>query len=84
MRTRSGELSVKATDLELLSKALRPLPVGKTEIVDGKTVTHYGFSDKELRYRRRYVDLAVNPEVRRIFERSSKIRRTSGFTARST
>ena len=73
MRTRSAELSVKVADLSLLSKSLRPLPVGKTEQVDGKTVTHYGFTDKEMRYRRRYVDLAVNPEVRRIFELRSRM-----------
>ena len=73
MRTRSSELTVKAASLVLLAKALLPLPVGKTEIVDGKPVVHYGFADKEMRYRRRYVDLAVNPDVRRVFELRSRM-----------
>jgi lysyl-tRNA synthetase class 2 len=73
MRTRSGELSVKAGNYRMLSKALRPLPVGKIERVDGRDVVHMGFADKEMRYRRRYVDLAVNPEVRRVFETRSRI-----------
>jgi lysyl-tRNA synthetase class 2 len=73
MRTRSGELSVKAAGLTMLSKAVRPLPIGKIERVDGEDVVHMGFADKEQRYRRRYVDLAVNPEVRRVFEQRSRI-----------
>ncbi len=68
MRTRAGELTVQASSLRMLSKALRPLPVPKVEVVDGQTVVHHAFADKELRYRRRYVDLAVNTEVRRVFE----------------
>ena len=68
MRTRSEELTVQASRVDLLSKSLRPLPVAKVETIDGKEVVHHGFADKELRYRRRYVDLAVNPEVRRVFD----------------
>ena len=73
MRTRTGELSVKAQSYRILAKALRPLPVGKIERVDDREVVHMGFADKELRYRRRYVDLAVNPEVRRVFMTRSRI-----------
>ena len=61
--TRTGEPSVRVEQLRLLSKALRPLPVVKEK--DGEVFD--AFSDKEQRYRQRYVDLAVNPEVREIF-----------------
>jgi lysyl-tRNA synthetase class 2 len=62
--TRTGEPTVRAESLCLLSKALRPLPVVKEK--DGQVFD--AFSDKEQRYRQRYVDLAVNPDVREIFE----------------
>ena len=62
-RTRSGEPSVRVESLRILSKALRPLPVVKEK--DGQIFD--AFSDKEQRYRQRYVDLAVNPEVRELF-----------------
>jgi len=68
IRTRMGELTIHASSVVMLSKSLRPLPVPKVEVVDGKEVVHFALADKELRYRRRYVDLAVNPEVRRVFE----------------
>jgi lysyl-tRNA synthetase, class II len=68
MRTRAGELTLQAADLTLLAKTLQPLPVPKVEVVDGRQVVHHQFADKELRYRRRYVDLAVNTDVRRVFE----------------
>jgi lysyl-tRNA synthetase class 2 len=61
-RTRTGELTVKAEKLTFLSKALRPLPE-----------KWHGLQDVELRYRQRYLDLIVNPEVRKIFEIRSKI-----------
>ena len=67
--TRSGEASVQAQELRILSKALRPLPVVKEK--DGQTFD--AFSDKEQRYRQRYVDLAVNPEVREIFRVRARI-----------
>ena len=57
MRTRHGELSLAVDDLELLAKALRPLPE-----------KWHGLADVEARYRRRYLDLVVNPESRRVFE----------------
>jgi lysyl-tRNA synthetase class 2 len=68
-RTRTGEATVRAERLTLLSKTLRPLPFGKEEITEeGERVVHSGFADSEARYRQRYTDLAVNPEVREIFE----------------
>ncbi len=67
-RTRRGEITVRVESLELLSKTLRPLPFGKEEVgEDGERVVHSGFSDTAMRYRQRYADLAVNPEVREIF-----------------
>jgi lysyl-tRNA synthetase, class II len=61
-KTMKGELTVHAKNLRLLSKALRPLPE-----------KFHGLSDQEMRYRQRYLDLIVNPEVRELFARRSKI-----------
>jgi len=72
-KTRTGEISVLVETLTLLSKSLRPLPVVKEKIEDGKRVVYDPFSDKELRYRQRYVDLIVNPDVREVFIKRSKI-----------
>ncbi|HEX6631287.1 MAG TPA: OB-fold nucleic acid binding domain-containing protein, partial [Gemmatimonadaceae bacterium] len=66
-RTRMGEVTVRVESVELLAKSLRPLPFGKEEVVDGQTVRHSGFTDPEQRYRQRYADLAVHPEVRESF-----------------
>ncbi|MCL7957180.1 MAG: lysine--tRNA ligase [marine benthic group bacterium] len=66
--TRTGEVTVRADRLTLLSKSLRPLPYGKVEVDEtGERIVHSGFADTESRYRQRYADLAVNPEVREIF-----------------
>ena len=62
MRTRTGELTVLADGLRLLTKALRPLPE-----------KWHGLQDVETRYRRRYLDLMVNPDVRTLFERRARI-----------
>ena len=67
MRTRRGEVTLQVQDFRMLSKALLPLPADKDETVDGEVVRHAQLTDPETRYRRRYVDLAVNPEVREIF-----------------
>ena len=72
-KTRTGEITVVADDVQLISKTLLPLPIVKTEEVDGKTVVHDAFSDVELRYRRRYLDLAVNPEQKDIFIKRAKV-----------
>lgn len=68
-RTQTGEISVHAEELTLLSKALRPLPIVKAK--DDQVFD--GFTDPELRYRRRYVDLIVNEEVKGIFTKRTKI-----------
>lgn len=73
MRTRTGEVTVRVASVELLAKSLRPLPYGKEEVVDGVTVRHSGFTDAEQRYRQRYADLAVHPEVRALFRARSRM-----------
>ncbi len=67
--TKTGEISVKAKELTVLSKSLRPLPIVKEK--DGKV--YDAFTDPEQRYRRRYVDLIVNPQVRDIFIKRTKM-----------
>ncbi len=68
--TQTGEISIYANELTLLTKSLKPLPVVKTSKDDqGNEVTHDAFSDPEMRYRQRYVDLIVNPEVRETFKK---------------
>ena len=68
--TQTGQLSVHAKELTVLSKSLRVLPIVKTD-ADG--TVHDGFSDPELRYRQRYVDLIVNPQVKETFIKRAKI-----------
>jgi lysyl-tRNA synthetase class 2 len=74
-RTRTGEVTVRVDRLEILAKSLRPLPFGKEEEVNGQIVRHSGFADSEQRYRQRYADLAVHPEVRALFTARSKMTR---------
>ena len=73
-KTKTGEISLHVTSMLLLSKTLRPLPIAKeTTDEQGKKVIHDQFVDKELRYRQRYVDLVVNPEIKNVFIKRSKI-----------
>lgn len=72
-RTRAGEVSVRVSAWRLLSKAVSPLPVIKEQEVDGEIVRHAEFSNVEERYRQRYADLAVNPDVREVFRVRAKI-----------
>ena len=65
-RTRTGEVTLHVVELKLLSKSLKPLPIVKT---DEEGNVHDAFTDPELRYRQRYVDLIVNPQVRDIFRK---------------
>ena len=69
-KTQVGEPSINVKELTLLSKSLRPLPVVKKD-ADGNI--HDAFSDPELRYRQRYVDLIVNDKVKETFIKRSKI-----------
>ncbi|MBF8255650.1 MAG: lysS [Anaerolineales bacterium] len=66
-RTRSGETSLHVEQFRMLAKALSPLPAAKEELVEGERVVHHAFANPEARYRERYADLAVNPEVRQVF-----------------
>jgi lysyl-tRNA synthetase class 2 len=80
MRTRSGEISVRVETLDLLAKALSPLPVVKEAEKEGQERRFGGFSDTEERYRQRYADLATNPEVRQTFRiRAETIRALRRF-----
>ncbi|CAA9341539.1 MAG: Lysyl-tRNA synthetase (class II) [uncultured Gemmatimonadetes bacterium] len=74
-RTRTGELSLRVTAFSVLAKAIRPLPLGKEEVdpETGERRVYSGFSDVEARYRQRYADLAVNPEVRDVFVLRSRV-----------
>ncbi|MEX0935515.1 MAG: lysine--tRNA ligase [Gemmatimonadota bacterium] len=77
-RTRTGEITVRATNWTLLSKSLRPLPLGKDEVdpETGERVVHSGFADTRSRLRQRYADLAVHPEVREVFRSRARIVRS--------
>lgn len=74
-RTKSGEVSLRVESFELLAKTLRPLPLGKEEVdaESGERRTYSGFADREQRYRQRYLDLAVNPEVRDVFVARARV-----------
>ena len=80
-KTRTEEISVHVKSLKLLSKSMRPIPIAKESVdEDGNKVIHDQFADKELRYRQRYVDLIVNPEVKEVFkQRSSIVTTIRGF-----
>jgi lysyl-tRNA synthetase class 2 len=72
--TQTGEITIYVTEFKLLSKALRGLPIVKREIDEqGNEKVYDAFENPELRYRRRYVDLIVNPEVRETFRKRAKI-----------
>ena len=68
--TQTGEISLHVTDLKILSKSVKPLPIVKR---DEEGNIYDGFTDPEQRYRQRYVDLTVNPEVKQTFITRSKI-----------
>ena len=72
-RTNAGEITIRAAEVTLLAKSLRPLPRGKTRQTDEGTVTYGALQDTELRYRQRYADLAVNREVRDVFVLRSRV-----------
>ena len=73
-KTQMGETTIHVTSLKVLSKSVRPLPVVKeTTDEQGDSTKYDVFSNKELKYRRRYIDLIVNPESREIFRKRSAI-----------
>lgn len=69
-KTQVGEISVNVKEFILLSKSLKPLPLPKTD-AEGKV--HDAFTDPEMRYRQRYADLVVNPHVKEIFIKRTKL-----------
>ena len=74
VRTRTGEISVQVETLRMLAKAITPLPIPKEyEDADGHLTRYSAFSDIEERYRQRYADMAVNPEVRETFRTRSRM-----------
>lgn len=73
-KTQVGETSVHVTEFKILTKSLKPLPIVKETTDDqGNKVQHDAFTDPELRYRQRYVDLIVNPSVRDTFVQRTKM-----------
>lgn len=74
-RTRTGEITLRVSSFRILAKAITPLPAAKDEMVDGELVRHATLAEPEVRYRQRYADLAINPEVREIFRTRAKITR---------
>jgi lysyl-tRNA synthetase, class II len=72
--TQTGEISVYVNDLKVLTKSLRPLPIVKeTTDEQGNVIAHDAFTDPELRYRQRYVDLIVNPHVKDTFKKRTQL-----------
>jgi lysyl-tRNA synthetase class 2 len=72
--TQTGEISIHTTSFTILTKALRPLPIVKETVDDqGNVQRHDAFTDSEQRYRMRYVDLIVNPEVRDTFIKRTQL-----------
>ncbi len=72
--TEVGEISIHVAELIMLTKSLKPLPiVKKTEDSEGNVTVHDAFTDPEQRYRQRYVDMIVNPEVRKTFVKRTQM-----------
>jgi lysyl-tRNA synthetase class 2 len=79
-RTRTGEVTLKVASFFMLAKSITPLPAAKDQLVDGELVQYATLSEPELRYRQRYADLAVNPDVRQIFRtRTAVVRALQQF-----
>ncbi len=79
-RTRTEEITLRVNSYRMLAKAITPLPAAKEEMVDGEVIQHATLSAPETRYRQRYADLAVNPDVREIFRtRTQAVRALQNF-----
>jgi lysyl-tRNA synthetase class 2 len=72
-RTRRGEITLQVEKITMLAKAITPLPASKETMENGQRVVHSAFDNPEARYRQRYADLAVNPEVRAIFRTRAQV-----------
>jgi lysyl-tRNA synthetase class 2 len=72
-RTRTGEVSLRVKAFHMLAKSISPLPAAKEQVVDGERKVYSAFDNPEARYRERYADLAVNPEVRDVFRTRAAI-----------
>ncbi|MDX1671879.1 MAG: OB-fold nucleic acid binding domain-containing protein, partial [Balneolaceae bacterium] len=73
-KTGTGETTVHAEEFRMLSKTLRPIPIPKeVETEEGDTKVYDAFTDKEQRYRQRYLDLIVNPEIRDVFQQRTEM-----------
>lgn len=68
--TKTGEISIHVREMKILAKSLKPLPIVKR---DDEGHIYDGFTDPEMRYRQRYVDLTVNPDFKKIFQNRSKV-----------
>ena len=68
--TKTGEISIHVSEMKILAKSLKPLPIVKR---DEEGHIYDGFTDPEMRYRQRYVDLTVNPDFKKIFQNRSKV-----------
>jgi lysyl-tRNA synthetase class 2 len=73
VRTKTGEISLQVQSFSMLAKAVTPLPAAKDEVVNGEVVRHATLTDPETRFRQRYADLVVNPEVRQVFRKRAAI-----------
>jgi lysyl-tRNA synthetase class 2 len=72
-RTRTGETTVRVATVTVLAKSLKPLPRGKVQVTEDGPRVFGGLEDPEVRYRQRYADLAVHPEVREIFRTRARV-----------
>jgi lysyl-tRNA synthetase class 2 len=72
-RTRTGEITLQVEKIVMLAKAITPLPASKETVEDGQRVVHSAFDNPEARYRQRYADLAVNSDIRKIFQTRARV-----------
>ena len=76
MVTKTGEATLRVKKLRLLTKSIRPMPVPKVQEKDGEKIVHDELRDQEFRYRQRYVDLTLNPDVSKVFRQRNIIMQT--------
>jgi lysyl-tRNA synthetase class 2 len=76
LQTRTGEVTLRVKEFNMLAKSITPLPAAKDEVVEGQVVQHATLAEPEVRYRQRYADLAVNLDVRHIFRTRAAIIRS--------